>query len=216
MTSYYLGSHGHANSRNGDGILSTQAPANDPADHYAYNPEDPPTMEMEPGDNLAADQRKPESRSDVLVFSSPTLNTAVQITGHITVKLWASSSAPDTDWVARLVDVHPDGFAQRLTDSIVRASYRGSSPYAHSPNDFKPVTPGSIHEYTLELDDMANVFLPGHRIRLEITSAFMPLFARNLNTGQNNLTTEEMKVAAQTIYHDLQHPSRIVLPVIAH
>jgi putative CocE/NonD family hydrolase len=215
MTSFYLSSRGHANSRNGDGVLTTQPPASDPADHYAYNPQDPPTIATEPDDNLAADQQKPESRKDVLVFSSPPLKAPLQITGHLTVKLWASSSARDTDWVVRLVDVHPDGLAQRLTDSIVRAAYQSSSSYPQSKSEFTPLTPGSIREYTLDLDDLANVFLPGHRIRLEITSAFMPLFARNLNTGQNSLTTHEMKVAEQTIYHDRQHPSRILLPVIA-
>lgn len=216
MAAYYLHSQGHANSRNGDGVLNAQPPVNDPSDHYAYNPQDPPSLAMEPDDTLADDQRKPESRTDVLVFSSEPLSAPLEVMGHISVRLWASSSAPDTDWVARLIDVHPDGFAQRLTDSIVRASYRGSSAYPHSHSDFAPLTPGSIREYTLDLGDLANLFLPGHRIRLEITSAFMPLFARNLNTGQNNLTTDGMKIAEQTIYHDRQHPSRILLPVIAH
>jgi hypothetical protein len=130
------------------------------------------------------------------------------------VKLWASSSAPDTDWVARLLDVHPDGFSQRLTDTIVRASYQGPSPYPRSRNEFSPLTPGTIREYTLDLWDVANVFMAGHRIRVEITSGFMPLFSRNLNTGQNNLTTAAMKIAEQTIYHDPKHPSQILLSVV--
>jgi putative CocE/NonD family hydrolase len=169
---------------------------------------------MEPDDSLAADQRKPESRNDMLVFTSEPLKAPLRVSGHLTVKLWASSSARDTDWVARLIDVHPDGYAQRLTDTIVRASYRGSSPYPRSQSGFAPLAPGTIREYTLDLGDLANVFLQGHQVRVEITSAFMPLFARNLNTGMNSLTTTEMKTAEQTIYHDREHPSQVLLPVV--
>ena len=214
LVPYYFHSKGHGNTVAGDGLLSSAAPATEPPDHYSYDPKNPPTLAMEPDDSLAADQRKPESRNDMLVFTSEPLKASLRVSGRLTVKLWASSSARDTDWVARLIDVHPDGFAQRLTDTIVRASYHGSSPYPQSQSDFASLAPGSIRQYTLDLWDLANVFLPGHRIRVEITSAFMPLFARNLNTGMNSLTTTEMKVAEQTIYHDREHPSRILLPVV--
>lgn len=214
LVAYYFHSKGLANTRIGDGVLSSEAPANEPADHYSYDPKNPPTLATEPDDSLAADQRKPESRNDMLVFTSEPLKAPLRVSGHLTVKLWASSSAQDTDWVARLIDVHPDGYAQRLTDTIVRASYHGLSLYPQSPSDFTPLVPGSIREYALDLWDLANVFLPGHQVRVEITSAFMPLFARNLNTGMNSLTTTEMKTAEQTIYHDRAHPSQILLPVV--
>lgn len=214
MVPYYFHSKGHANTRIGDGVLDVDLPATEPWDQYSYDPHDPPAIAMEPNDSLAADQRKPESRSDVLVFTSQPLDAPLQVCGHITVKLWSSSSAQDTDWVARLIDVHPDGFAQRLTDTIVRASYQGSSLYPQSRTEFAPLVPGAIREYTLDLWDLANVFLTGHRIRVEITSGFMPLFSRNLNTGQNNLTTVEMKIARQKVYHDRNHPSLILLPVV--
>jgi putative CocE/NonD family hydrolase len=214
MVPYYFHSKGHGNTRTGDGVLGKDPPAADPPDHYSYDPHDPPVLAMEPDGSLAADQRKPESRNDMLVFTSEPLHAPLQVSGHIMVKLWASSSAPDTDWVARLLDVHPDGFSQRLTDTIVRASYQGPSPYPRSRNEFSPLTPGTIREYTLDLWDVANVFMAGHRIRVEITSGFMPLFSRNLNTGQNNLTTAAMKIAEQTIYHDPKHPSQILLSVV--
>jgi putative CocE/NonD family hydrolase len=213
LVPYYFHSKGSANTRAGNGVLSSASPAAEPPDHYSYDPKDPPTLVMEPDDSLAADQGKPESRNDMLVFTSEPLKAPLRVSGHLTVKLWASSSAQDTDWVARLIDVHPDGYAQRLTDTIVRASYHGSSPYPQS-SDFAPLPPGTIREYTLDLWDLANVFLPGHQVRVEITSAFMPLFSRNLNTGMNNLTTTGMKTAEQTIYHDREHPSRILLPVV--
>lgn len=214
MVPYYFHSKGHANTRTGDGVLGTSPPAAEPADQYSYDPHDPPALATEPNDSLAADQRKPESRNDILVFTSEPLDAPLQVCGHITVKLWSSSSALDTDWVARLIDVHPDGFAQRMTDTIVRANYQGSSPYPRSRTEFAALAPGKIREYTLDLWDLANVFMTGHRIRVEITSGFMPLFSRNLNTGQNNLTTVEMKTAEQKIYHDEAHPSQILLPVV--
>jgi uncharacterized protein len=211
---YFFHSKGHANTRTGDGVLSVTPPPTEPPDQYSYNPQDPPTLSTGADDSLAADQRQPESRTDMLVFTSEPMDAPLQVAGHITVKLWASTSAQDTDWVARLIDVHPDGFAQRLTDTIVRASYRGLSSYPKSPAEFAAQAPGIIREYTLNLGDLANVFMKGHRVRVEITSGFMPLFSRNLNTGQNSLTTVEMKIAEQTIYHDRNHPSQILLHVI--
>jgi putative CocE/NonD family hydrolase len=163
---------------------------------------------------MTADQRKAESRPDMLVFTSAAVEAPVEVSGHIQVKLWAASSAPDTDWVARLVDVHPDGYAQRLLDEIVRARYRELPPFTKSYQQFSLLTPGKIYEYTIDLGDIANVFLKGHRIRVEIASSFFPLFSRNLDTGNDNLTTTEMQTAHQAIYHDAEHPSQILLPVI--
>jgi putative CocE/NonD family hydrolase len=214
MTPYFFHSDGHANSSAGDGRLTPAAPIAEPVDHYTYDPLDATVLAMGPGESLTADQRKPESRSDMLVFTSEALEAPVEVSGRIRVKLWAGSSAPDTDWVARLVDVHPDGYAQRLTDGIVRARYAEKSQYRRSHDELPPITPGTAREYTLDLWDISNVFLKGHRIRVEIASAYLPIFARNLNTGENSLTSTAAQRAQQTIYHDAAHPSHVVLPVV--
>jgi uncharacterized protein len=211
---YYFHSEGHANTSSGDGRLALTSGDAEPADHYTYDPRDANVLDMDLDEALTADQRQAESRADMLVFTSEVLQSPVEISGRIEVRLWATSSAQDTDWVARLVDVHPDGFAQRLTDSIVRARYHGRSEYPQSHDEFSQLAPGTVREYTLDLWDISNVFLKGHCIRVEIASGFLPLFSRNLNTGDNNLTTTAIQSADQTIYHDAKHPSHILLPVV--
>ncbi|MBZ5525388.1 MAG: CocE/NonD family hydrolase [Acidobacteriia bacterium] len=210
-TPYYFHSDGHANTREGDGTLSLSAPETEKADFFTYDPQNPVEIVIAP-ENIAGptaeDQRNTEMRPDMLVFTSAPLQTPLEITGRIRVRLWAASSAPDTDWVARLVDVHPDGYAQRLTDGAVRARYRQSFEHPSL------LQPEKIYEYTIDLWETSNVFLPGHRIRMEITSSMFPVFSRNLNTGADNETTTEMQVAHQAIYHDAAHPSQIVLPVV--
>ncbi len=203
-TPYYL----HSN-----GTLSTQTPGDEPADQYVYDPANPtPTkggaILMHPlfGPGVQ-DQRPIEARDDVLVYTSESLAKATEVTGPITVKLWAISDAPDTDFVARLVDVHPDGFAQNLTDGIIRARYRcGDTP--------ELLTPGQAYEYTIDLWSTANVFQAGHRIRLDIASASFPRWDRNLNTGEPFGMSAEIRPARQTILHDAAHPSHVVLPII--
>lgn len=212
---YYFHSQGHANTSSGDGRLTLTSPATEPADRYTYDPHDANTLDMGEDDAFTQDQRKPEAKNDMLVFTSDVLEAPVEVSGPIQVKLWAASSAPDTDWVARLVDVHPDGYAQRLVDTIVSARYHGESAYPRSQSDFSLLSPGVIREYTLDLWDISNLFQKGHRIRVEIASAYLPIFARNLNTGENNLTATEMQPAQQTIYHDSAHPSRILLPIVS-
>lgn len=212
---YYFHSQGHANTSSGDGRLTLTSPATEPADRYTYDPHDGNTLDMGEDDAFTQDQRKPEAKNDMLVFTSDVLEAPVEVSGSIQVKLWAASSAPDTDWVARLVDVHPDGYAQRLMDTIVSARYHGESAYPRSQSDFSLLSPGVIREYTLDLWDISNLFQRGHRIRVEIASAYLPIFARNLNTGENSLTTTEMQPAQQTIYHDSTHPSRILLPIVS-
>jgi putative CocE/NonD family hydrolase len=216
-TPFYFRSQGHANTSAGDGSLSMIAPAKEPSDHYTYTPTDPTTVVMQSAsgnDALTADQRKAESRPDMLVFTSSAADTSLEVSGRVQVKLWAASSAPDTDWVVRLVDVHPDGYAQRLMDEIVRARYRELPTFARSYQRFSLLTPGKIYEYDIDVGDIANLFLKGHRIRVEIASSFFPLFSRNLNTGKDNLTTTEMQPAHQTIYHDAEYPSQIILPIV--
>ncbi|HZS79045.1 MAG TPA: CocE/NonD family hydrolase [Ktedonobacteraceae bacterium] len=217
-TRYYLHSNGHANSLQGDGSLTTEAPdsSESASDKYDYDPANPVitrggallmTPEFPAG---PYDQRSTESRQDVLVYTTGELMEDLEVTGPISVHLWAISSAPDTDFVARLVDVHPDGYAQNLTDGIIRARYRdfarGAAPSL--------IEPGKPYEYEIDLWATSNVFKAGHRIRLDITSSNFPRWDRNPNTGHDFGTDTEMAVAHQTILHDAEHPSYVLLPVV--
>jgi hypothetical protein len=155
-----------------------------------------------------ADQRPNDGRSDILVFSTPPLERDVEVTGWIRATLYAASSAVDTDFTALLADVEPSGFARLLTDGIVRARYRNSTASAEL------IEPGKVYEYKIDLWATSNVFKAGHRIRLYVSSSNFPRFNRNLNTGEPNLGATRLVKATQTIYHDSQHPSALVLPVI--
>jgi putative CocE/NonD family hydrolase len=210
-TPYYLHSGGSANSDRGDGALSPQAPGDERADEFTYDPADP--VPTRGGNTLiiamgVQDQRPVESRADVLVYTSAAMTEPLEVTGPITVTLYAASSAPDTDFTAKLVDVHPDGYAQNLADGIIRARYRESRT---TP---KPLTPGAVTTFTIDLWATSHVFLPGHRARLEISSSNFPRFDRNLNTGEDQATSTRRQTARQTIFHDRRRPSHITLPVI--
>ncbi|GAC1363010.1 MAG: CocE/NonD family hydrolase [Ktedonobacteraceae bacterium] len=217
-TVYYLHSNGQANSLYGDGILSTDVPEIELADRYDYDPANPVvtrggallmTPEFPAG---VFDQRATEERIDVLVYTTSILEQDIEVTGPISVHLWASSSAPDTDFVARLVDVHPNGYAQNLTDGIVRARYR----------DFKSgavptlIEVGKAYEFVIDLWSTSNVFKQGHRIRLDVTSSNFPRWDRNPNTGHDfgADSDSELVVAHQTILHDAEHPSHVLLSVV--
>jgi putative CocE/NonD family hydrolase len=215
-TNYYLHSQGKANTLTGDGLLSTEAPAAEPCDHYDYDPAHPVITrggallmapEFRPG---PFDQSPTESRTDVLVYTTPVLEQDVEVTGSITVHLWATSSAPDTDFVARLVDVHPDGYAQNLTDGIIRARYRN---FAHGEAP-SLIESGKAYEYAIDLWATSNVFKAGHRIRLDVTSSNFPRWDRNPNTGHDLGADTELVVAHQSILHDREHPSHVVLPIV--
>jgi hypothetical protein len=132
----------------------------------------------------------------------------VEVIGPVTVKLWAASSAPDTDFTAKLVDVEPSGYARNLTDGIVRARYRESTARGSL------IEPGRVYEYTIDLWATANVFKAGHRIRLEISSSNFPRFGRNPNTGRPVAGDGELRPAMQTVFHDAERPSHVVLPVM--
>jgi putative CocE/NonD family hydrolase len=216
-TDYFLDSSGRANTSGGDGSLATTAPADGGSDVYLYDPLRPvPTLGgrvMSPSTANAAgpvDQRLAEAREDVLCYTTPVLDRPVEVTGHISLVLYVSSSAVDTDFTGKLVDVFPDGRAIFLTDGILRARYRSSLA---AP---EPLTPGEVCEVTLDLSVTSNVFLPGHRIRLEVSSSNFPRFDRNTNTG--GVVTEEagadVQVAVNRIHHGPAWPSRLVLPVI--
>jgi hypothetical protein len=215
QTSYFLHSAGRANSASGDGSISTDAaPAGSP-DTYVYNPANPvPTvggplccdpMHLPAGPR---DQKEVEARQDVLVYSTPPLEQDMEVTGPVTLDLFAKSSAVDTDFTAKLVDVWPNGFAQNLTEGILRARFRESTATA------KPIEPGKVYEYKIDMWSTSNVFLKGHRIRLEVSSSNFPRFDRNLNTGKDDSTSANFVKATNTIYHDSEHPSALILPVV--
>jgi uncharacterized protein len=211
-TKYYLHSGGKANTRKGDGSLSTQAPAAEPADKFDYDPLKPvPTKGGNSlGLNLGAyNQAKLEDRPDVLCFTSPPLSADLEVTGPITAELFAASDAKDTDFTMKLVDVYPDGKAINIQDGVVRAMNRHNDP-----SKLTPLTPGAVEKYELDLWATSNVFKAGHQLRVEVSSSNFPRFNRNLNTGESPLTATTAVTAHQTIVHDVQHPSHIVLPVI--
>jgi putative CocE/NonD family hydrolase len=213
-TKYYLHSTSRANSISGDGQLTQTLPAVERKDEFDYDPMNPvPTIggrlccgrALPPG---PADQRPNESRSDVLVFSTPPLDKDVEATGFVTVEVYASTSAVDTDFTALLVDVDANGYARFLTDGIVRARYRNGTA--------KPaeVVPGQVYKYTIDLWATGNVFKAGHRIRVYISSSNFPRFDRNLNLGEPVAKSSRSKVAHQTVYHGKNYPSALVLPII--
>jgi len=144
----------------------------------------------------------------VLIYSTGSLPSDLEVTGPITADLFIKSSAADTDFTAKLVDVGPDGFAQDLTEGILRMRYRGSAEHATLMN------PGQIYEISLDLWATSNVFLRGHSLRLEISSSNFPRFDRNLNTGEEIKFARTMVAASNTILHDAQHPSSLVLPIM--
>jgi uncharacterized protein len=215
-TRYFLHSDGRANSVRGTGALSTTAPAAETPDHYDYDPANPvPTTggplccdgtHWKPGPR---DQRPVEARNDVLVYTTPALTADTEVTGPVTLDLYVKSSAVDTDFTGKLVDVWPDGFAQNLTEGILRARSRDSQEKPELLN------PGQTYKLTLELWSTSNVFKKGHAIRLEVSSSNFPRFDRNLNTGdENNALGTRFVTATNTILHDAQHPSALVLPVV--
>jgi len=213
-TKYYLHSSKGANGIAGDGSLSVALPGVEKQDQFTYDPQNPvPTIggrlccggAIPPG---PADQRANETRPDVLVFSTPVLTEDTEVTGYVSVELYASTSAVDTDFTALLVDVDESGYARFLTDGIVRARYRESTKEASA------ITPGKIYKYTIDLWATANVFKAGHRIRLYISSSNFPRFNRNMNTGEDISNASKFVRATQTIYHDRDHSSALILPVI--
>ena len=214
-TKYFLHSSHGANSLRGDGVLSTESPAQETADNYSYDPANPiPTTggplccdaeHLPPGPR---DQRGVEARQDVLVYSTGPLSRDMEVTGPVSLELYARSSAVDTDFTAKLVDVWPNGFAQNLTEGIVRARYRDSRE--------KPtlMNPGEVYKFNIDLWATSNVFRQGHKLRLEISSSNFPRFDRNLNTGRSAASTGAYVMAANTILHDAEHPSALILPVV--
>ena len=215
MTRYYLHSAGPANGLEGKGTLSTVAPGEEKSDQYVYDPNNAvPTI----GGSLCCgalptgigpeDQRPAEGRADVLVFTTPAFALDSEVTGPVTADLWVSTSAVDTDFTAKLVDVWPNGFAQNLTEGILRLRYRNSQEKPELAN------PGETYRITVDLWATSNVFLAGHKLRLEISSSNFPRFDRNLNTGEEQARGTRMVKATNVIFHDKAHPSALVLPMV--
>ncbi len=211
----YLSSGGHANTGGGDGHLSWQAPAEKSApDRFEYDPANP--VPSTGGNNCCGtptlsgprDQRRIESRSDVLVYTSDALGADLEVTGPVKVKLYASSDAFDTDFVAKLIDVFPDGRAINVCEGILRARYR------EGPSRPKPLEPGKVYEFEINLIGTSNVFLKGHKLRVDVTSSHFPEFDRNPNTGEPFGMSNRIKIAHQTVYHSAGRASHIILPVI--
>jgi putative CocE/NonD family hydrolase len=223
-TPYYI----HA-----DGTLGPDLPEDAQPSRYTFDPRDPvPTIGggisaanqvMPPG---AYDQRGDarfygcrdtlplSARSDVLVYQTSELEADVEVTGPLTVKLWASSSALDTDFTVKLIDVHPpnadypDGFAQNLSDSILRGRYRNGREQAEL------LEPGQVYELEIVMYPTSNVFAAGHRIRLDVSSSNYPRFDVNPNTGGPLGRDRRLITAENAIYHDPVRPSHVLLPII--
>ncbi len=213
--SFFLTSRGSANSLSGDGALSLRGPTRGAEDRYVYDPRNPvPTRggavccnpKIFPWGPM--DQRAVEQRPDVLVYTTAPLEENLEVIGPVRAVLYVSSSVRDTDFTAKLVDVFPDGAARNLTDGILRLRYR------ESLSEPAPLEPGQVYRVTVDAGVTANVFLPGHRIRLEISSSNFPRFDRNPNTGGPAAQETRLLPAAQTVYHDAQHPSQLVLMVV--
>jgi uncharacterized protein len=212
-TPYYLHSRGRANSRFGDGALSISQPEDEPSDSYYYDPAHPVPFITDPTSSQIGgpdDYSAIERRDDVLVYMTKPLIEEVEVTGPVRIDLYASSSAPDTDFMAKLVDVWPSGFVQRLCDGMVRARFR------EGMDNPSLIEPGRVYHFSIDCWNTAQVFKTGHRIGLEISSSAFPKYDRNLNTGAPLGVTTEMAVAEQRIYHDEMYPSAVVLPVIPH
>jgi putative CocE/NonD family hydrolase len=214
-TRYFLHSSGRANSSSGNGMLSQTPSTTEPTDQYVYDPEDPVPTIGGPlccdAVHLAAgprDQRPVELRPDVLIYSAAPFATDTEVTGPVSVELYAKSSALDTDFTAKLVDVWPNGFAQNLTEGIVRARYRDSQ------SEPSLLIPGNIYKFNIDIWSTSNVFLAGHTLRLEISSSNFPRFNRNLNNGKSNNGGEQPQKATNIILHDAKHPSALLLPVV--
>ena len=199
-----------------EGRLTSDQPGEDDPDRYTYDPANPaPTIggatllhaSMRSGPWR---QNEVERRDDVLVYTSEPLDTPLEVTGDVRVDLYVATDAPDTDFVARLVDVQPDGAALTITDGIIRMRHRDGVGVVA-----EPLRADAVYRVTIDLWATSVVFAPGHRVRLDVTSSSFPRWERNLNTGEASATASRMRSARQTIFHDRERPSALLLPVMA-
>lgn len=211
-TKWYVSSTGAANTSRGSGMLDTMPPVGAVADSFTYNPADPTPFLIDSREletSLNEDYTSIDAtRGDELVYTSKPLTRPIEVTGPISATIWAVTDAKDTDWNVMLLDVAPDGHAQRVQDGVMRARFRKGFD--------KPVllTPGSVERYDMDVWFTSRVFEPNHRIRVVVSSALFPKYDRNLNTGGNNERDSTYVVAHQQLLHDAAHPSHITLPII--
>ncbi len=212
-TAFYLHSYGHANTAGGDGTLDqTPAKESELADSFRADPKDPtpacPVTEARPvvaATWAPVDQRPIEDRDDVLVYTSAAFTQPLTFAGNAQAKLFVSADTPDADWVVKLIDVHPDGFAQNLAVGILRGSFRDSELHP------TPLEPHKVYEVTIDLGPVAAQIGRGHRLRVDICGAYFPLFDRNPNTAEGPFG-KNSAVATEHVYHDRARLSRILLP----
>jgi putative CocE/NonD family hydrolase len=207
-TPFYFHSRGAANSLKGDGVLSIEQPGAEPADAYAYDPADPIGLFWNLKDG-PVDDRVPSIRDDMLCYTSEPLAEPLDVVGPVVCVLYASSSARDTDWHVRLVDVHPDGAARFLCHGMLRARFRDSF---EAPSLLDPAT---VYRFEFGMDACGVRFLPGHRLRVEVMSSWFPEYDRNTNSGaENNFHDDQLVVAHNRIYHEPGRASHVVLPIV--
>ncbi len=213
---YFLHSAGSANSTAGDGRLSTEPPtADSPADRYRYDPLEPvPSFGgryFEFGGSRAGpyDQRRVEERGDVLVYTGDGLEHAVEIAGSVKLNVFVSCSTVDTDLTAKLCDVEPGGMSHNILDEFYRCRWRDGY------DKTALLEPGKVYEFEIDMGPVAHRFLPGHRIRLQITSSAFPHYDRNMNTGHEIGVDATGPVAEITVFHDAARPTSVSLPVLA-
>ena len=207
----YLSSGGAANGSGGDGALAAAPRHGEPPDVYRSDPADPVPFLTRPTSSQIGgpdDYRAVEERDDVLVYTTPPLADDLEVTGPVRVELFASSDRPDTDFMAKLVDVHPGGYCQRICDGMVRARYRAGMDRE------RPLEPGVVERFEIDLWSTSNAFLAGHRIRLEIASTAFPKYDRNGNTGGPLATERGGVIAENRVLHSPDQPSCLVLPVV--
>jgi hypothetical protein len=211
-TNWYVSSGGAARTSAGNGVLDTLPPKGAAADTFTYNPGDPTpylidSRELE--ESLNEDYTALNAaRRDALVFTSKPLTRPLEVTGEMSATLWASSDAKDTDWAVMLLDVFPDGHAERVQDGFARARFR------QGMDKEVPLVKGQVEKYDIDLWFTSKVFATGHRLRVSISSALFPKYDRNLNTGGNNERDSTFVVAHQRLVHDAAHPTHVTLPVI--
>jgi putative CocE/NonD family hydrolase len=218
-TKYYLHSQGQANSENGSGSLSATPPGDETSDSYIYDPAHPTLSPATANGHIDGpmDTRPSARGQDVLVYATAPLTDDIEVIGPIAAKLYAATSARDTDWMVRLVDVAPDGYAALLCDGVLRARCRDPQhDGVFTSERLTAIEPNQVYSYTIKFwRATANLFRKGHRLRVEISSSYFPYYLRNLNTGADNVGMETSWLTArQKILHDAHYPSHVILPII--
>jgi hypothetical protein len=202
----FITSNGQANTPSGNGKLGDEKPQSVGIDNYVYDPRDPVPTPYGQRRPRVADWRPLANRQDILVYQTELLTERIEVTGNPIVELYATSSAPDTDWFVRLIDVAPDGLARDVSSGMLRARYRDG------PDKPKLIKPHEVVKYTIRMRPTSNAFLPGHRIRFDITSSNFPRRDRNHNTAADQNADATLVTAKQTIYHGGERATRIILP----